>query len=331
MPHPSSRRPSSPHPSERLAGLPAARALALLRCPVCAGSGGSLAGGPDAPLDLNPTGVACSAGHTFNIARQGYLSLLSGKPPTSGDDAEMVAARHRFLTTGAYAPLRATIAEVVATHTSTSPAPVVADVGCGTGYYMAAVMDAAMSGEAGVGGAGGSGVGGAGGSGASGALGVAFDSSTFAVRHVAKAHPHVLAFTWDVFRDFPLRSGCVDVIVDVFSPRNAPEFHRVLAPGGVAVVVTPTQEHLRELRERTPMVGIDPRKEDRLRTTFADFDLVESTPVEFTVDLTPDTARDLIAMTPSARHMDPATVPGEVLPEVATTSAIIHVWQKRAR
>jgi 23S rRNA (guanine745-N1)-methyltransferase len=53
-------------------------------------------------------------GHTFDVARHGYAGLLTGARATSGDDAAMVRARERFLSTGAYAPLRQVVARLAA-------------------------------------------------------------------------------------------------------------------------------------------------------------------------------------------------------------------------
>ena len=72
-------------------------ALPLLRCPVC-GAGLARAG----------AAVRCAAGHSFDVARQGYLSLpAGGRPSPAGDTAAMVAARERFLEAGHFEPLAA--------------------------------------------------------------------------------------------------------------------------------------------------------------------------------------------------------------------------------
>ncbi|MET9934238.1 putative RNA methyltransferase, partial [Streptomyces sp. NPDC006324] len=70
--------------------------LDLLRCPTCR------------TRRLHPEcgALRCPVGHTFDIARHGYAGLLTGTRATSGDDAAMVQARDRFLSTGAYAPIR---------------------------------------------------------------------------------------------------------------------------------------------------------------------------------------------------------------------------------
>lgn len=250
--------------------------------------------------------------HSFNIARQGYLSLLSGPAPTSGDNPDMVVARDRFLSSGAYAPLKDAIAEVVAEYVGLLPHPRILDVGCGTGYYLGGILTALEDrGEH-----------------ATDAVGIGFDTATRAVRLAARAHPRIMAFTWDVFRDFPLVDSSVDCVLDIFSPRNGSEFHRVVAPGGHAVVVTPEPEHLQELRSATDMVGIDPDKEQRLHRTMRAFEHVGTKQVRFSAPLTPESARDLIFMTPSARHLDSETITDSQLPTSATVAVHISVWRK---
>ena len=54
--------------------------IELLRCPHCGG-----------PLDLERPVARCAAGHSFDVARQGYLNLLPGDARTGkADTAAMV-------------------------------------------------------------------------------------------------------------------------------------------------------------------------------------------------------------------------------------------------
>jgi 23S rRNA (guanine745-N1)-methyltransferase len=161
--------------------------LDLLRCPTCR-------------TRLHPDlGVLrCRAGHTFDIARHGYVSLLTGNRATSSDDAAIARARGRFLATGEYGPIRQAVARLAA---GTVPEQgTVVDVGCGTGYYLAGVLDQLP-----------------------GAYGLGLDTSVRALRSAARAHERAAAVAWDVFRPFPLADGMVDVVLDVFAPRNPPE------------------------------------------------------------------------------------------------------------
>ena len=80
-------------------------ALDLLRCPHC-----------DGALVRDNATVRCEAGHSFDIARQGYLSLLPGDAELgSADTAAMVTARSAFLGAGHFDPLAEDAAERVRT------------------------------------------------------------------------------------------------------------------------------------------------------------------------------------------------------------------------
>lgn len=275
------------------------RVLDVLRCPLCR-----------EPLTPAADALRCPAGHTFDIARQGYVSLLGGTRATSGDDAAMVRARERFLATGAYDPISDAVAGAVAELAGGDPSPAtVLDVGCGTGRHLARVLETLPD-----------------------AVGLGLDTSTRALRAAVRAHPRLAGATWDVFRDFPLVDGSCDVVMDVFAPRNAPEFRRVLRPGGRLVVVRPTGDHLAELRaEVTGMVDVDPGKERRLADTLAPyFEEVGTQQVHHRVALTHDRAVDLVAMTPSARHVDAALVEGDPdLPGEVTVSVLVGVYRPR--
>jgi 23S rRNA (guanine745-N1)-methyltransferase len=271
--------------------------LDLLRCPTCR----------TRRLHSAPGALRCPVGHTFDIARHGYAGLLTGTRATSGDDAVMVQARTRFLSTGVYAPIRAVGARLAA---DVVPEPgTVVDVGCGTGYYLAGVLDRLP-----------------------GARGLGLDTSVRALRSAARAHDRAAAVAWDVFRPFPLADAVADVVLDVFAPRNPAEFHRVLRRTGRLIVVRPTGRHLAELRGGVPaMVRIDPAKEQRLhRAVSPFFEAVVTEQLEYSASLTRSDALDLVAMTPSAHHVSRADLnDGGVLPDRVTVSVLATAYRPR--
>jgi 23S rRNA (guanine745-N1)-methyltransferase len=272
--------------------------LPILRCPVCG-----------ADLARVDSTLRCPDGHSFDIARQGYASLLSDARPRSGDDASMARARLRFLEAGHFAPLRAALVDLAAR--PASPPATVLEVGCGTAYHLAGVLDALPD-----------------------ARGLGLDSSVRALRAAARAHPRAAAATWDVFRPFPLASASVDLVLDVFAPRNPAEFHRILQPGGRLIVARPDDGHLAQLRRRIErMVDIDPDKEERLsRALDPCFEIVGTERIDYTVSLSQDEVVDLILMTPSAHHLseaDLAQVTSEPLPTEVTVSVLASAYRPR--
>ncbi|NUS44660.1 MAG: methyltransferase type 11, partial [Mycobacteriaceae bacterium] len=152
---------------------PHAPALELLSCPVCA---------DDTALAPGSAGQAlvCARNHSFDIARQGYVSLLAGAANARGDTAAMLADRDAFQQAGHFLPIAAAVA-AAATATAHSDSARVADVGAGTGYYLAQVLDALPD-----------------------STGVAVDVAKAAARRAAGAHPRALAVVADAWRGLPL-------------------------------------------------------------------------------------------------------------------------------
>jgi 23S rRNA (guanine745-N1)-methyltransferase len=92
-------------------------------------------------------------------------------------------------------------------------------------------------------------------------------------------------------------------VLDVFAPRNGPEIARVLAPSGACVVVTPTPDHLKELRH-LGLLGVDPLKGERLAVTMEPLHAVDHRRLDFEMTLDADDIRALVGMGPSAHHVD---------------------------
>ena len=134
----------------------------LLRCPVCS-----------AAFDRARGVLRCRGGHSFDVARQGYVNLVPGR----GDTPEMVAARAEFLDSGHYRRLDDGLADEAAQasrEVSAAAAGAVLDLGSGTARHLAAVLDALPD-----------------------RLGLALDSSTAALRRAARAHPRAAAIGAD--------------------------------------------------------------------------------------------------------------------------------------
>jgi 23S rRNA (guanine745-N1)-methyltransferase len=280
-----------------------AEVVARLRCPHCA------AAGTDAPVAETDRALRCPRGHSFDIAREGYVNLLRGAAPAATETPEMVAARDRVLSAGHFdVVVRAVTAAAQAAPTRAAPGFVL-DAGAGTGHYLAAVLQARSADH-----------------------GLALDLARTAVRRAARTHPRAAAAVADVWRGLPLAGGCADVVLNVFAPRNGPEFRRVLRAGGRLVIVTPTPGHLAELVPLLGLITVDPDKEQRLEASLGSlFRLRDRTRVEHRLSLAPAEVADLVAMGPSAWHTDPDQVADRVAghpgPVTITASVTVHTYE----
>jgi 23S rRNA (guanine745-N1)-methyltransferase len=264
-----------------------AAAMRLLACPHCGGA-----------LELDDRTARCATGHAFDVARQGYLNLLAGGGHPAGDSADMVAARERFLAAGHFAAVEDAVADAVARAAAADGG--IVELGAGTARYLAAALERLP-----------------------GALGVAVDASAAALRRAARAHPRIAAIGADAWGTLPLRDGAAAAVLCVFAPRGG-EIARILAPGGALVVAAPTARHLAELARPLGLIGIDPRKRDRLAARFAP---AEETTVEAALELDHAAVHDLVAMGPTARHADPAALDDAVaaLPNPIQVTASVTV------
>ena len=247
-------------------------ALPYLRCPVC----------EDTLTRPDARTLRCGRGHAFDIARQGYASLSAGRVAHPGDSAEMVAARDAFLAAGHYA----FIAEALAAAADRADGLAI-DAGVGTGYYLAHLLDQRPT-----------------------LAGLGLDVSKPALRRAARAHPRAAAAFADLWRPLPLADASASLVLNVFAPRNGPEFRRVLRPGGALLVVTPAAGHLRELIDAYGLLRVDPDKADRTSGSLGPhFAAGPTTTHQRLIRLTGEEVRTLIGMTPSARHLAPGGLP----------------------
>ncbi|MFF2243721.1 methyltransferase domain-containing protein [Arthrobacter sp. NPDC058130] len=259
-----------------------------LLCPVCRNV-------------LRPGGGAartlvCEAGHSFDAAKQGYFNFLVGKGTVfEADTADMVAARFDFLAAGHYRPLADAVADLAtpALRDASARGPVVLDAGTGTGHYLRALLDRmALDPKDGI-----------------SAPAIGLDISKFALRRAGRLNPEAVNVVADVWQPLPVAENAVDVVTVVFAPRNAPEFARVLRPGGRLVVVTPRPGHLEEVAGQTGMLGIEPSKDERLAASLGlHFVPVESKDLDLPLSLSPRDVANLAFMGPAGHHLDRAAL-----------------------
>jgi 23S rRNA (guanine745-N1)-methyltransferase len=183
------------------------------------------------PLRADATAWRCAAGHSFDLASQGYVHLLPVQNKRSldpGDSKEMVAARRRFLDAGFYAPIAAAVSRAILADLPRGAVAACLDAGCGEGYYLRQLAAAP------------------------GALGtlalLGLDISKWAVLAAAKRDKRA---GWVVGSNanLPVLPGTLDRVLCMFGFPVYAEFARVLKPGGKVLQVDAGADHLRELRE----------------------------------------------------------------------------------
>ena len=263
-----------------------------LICPICS-----------EPLSRQEKAWRCSRGHSFDIARQGYVNLLTVDRKRSlnpGDTREQVLSRRAFLEAGFYAPICHAIIETARELKLRGP---ILDVGCGEGYYTSRLAEAL------------------------GAELTGLDISKEAVRCAAAKYKN---HTWlcATAAHIPVEDASAELVTSLFALTLPEEFSRVLVPEGYYFQVLAAQDHLLGLKSIIyPELKF---KEKDSVPELPGFALVKTLPIRFSFTLEGEQVQNLFSMTPHVFRIGKAGA--ERLKNTKrlndTASCVLNVYRK---
>jgi len=269
------------------------------QCPLC-----------HLPLQRHLQQWQCANRHQFDCAKEGYVNLLPVQHKRSkepGDSSEMIQARRLFLDAGHYQPLQQKVAEVLGQYLAPT-AEKLLDIGCGEGYYTAAMAQALnQSGRA--------------------IQVYGLDVAKVAVRSAAKRYKSV-DFCVASSHRLPFENASLDGILRIYAPCKAEELARVSRVGGIVVTVSPGPRHLYQLKE---LVYAEVQLHAEINEALPGFVLQEEIALAYRLSLTGDEALQLLQMTPFAWRA-PITLTQQLaaLPLMdCETDFVIRVFQRQ--
>jgi 23S rRNA (guanine745-N1)-methyltransferase len=254
------------------------------------------------PLTREQGSWRCSTGHSFDIARQGYINLLPVQNKRSkdpGDSKEMVLARQAFLSAGYYQPIADAVSDLVNASVPADRTASILDAGCGEGYYLRAITKTRSTN-----------------SGSPLHL-TGLDISKWAVIAAARQDKNA---DWIVGSNanLPLLPASQDIILCMFGFPVYQEFNRVLTADGILIKVDAGPDHLIELREVIyPSIKAANQPED----TPPGFTLLEQRTLRYTIKLSSQMQISrLLTMTPHLYRINAeGRARAEALSEISLT------------
>ena len=231
-----------------------------LLCPICA-----------APLRQTDKTFRCDSGHSFDMARQGYVNLLPVQNKRSlnpGDTREQVLSRRAFLEAGFYEPIANALCDAAKAYCCAGP---ILDVGCGEGWYstqLAAALDAPL---------------------------VGLDISKEAVRCAAAKYKSARWLCGSAAR-LPVADHSAGLLTSLFALTVPEEFKRVLRPEGYYFQVLAQEDHLLGLK--SIIYPTLTHKEKNTAPDLPGFTLVRQIPIRFTFTVEGEQVQNLLSMTP---------------------------------
>jgi 23S rRNA (guanine745-N1)-methyltransferase len=238
--------------------------LVSIGCPICSEA-----------LLRSGRSYVCPNRHNFDLSKEGYLSLLHGQTNYQqiGDDKRMVQARVRVHQLSAFRELAKAITGYCP---QTNTRYGILDIGCGDGFFLNQVTQAA----------------------ATPGQGIGIDISKEALAKAATNYPALFFVRTDAAHHrLPFGDSLFGLVLSIFAPRPIDEIRRVLRADGAWLIVTATPDHLKEVREFLPLAGIGTGKLDA--PTSRSYSVLRSSTFNYESQVAHDDLVSVIEMSPS--------------------------------
>ena len=258
-------------------------------CPICQEN-----------LALIESSLKCCNRHSFDLAKFGYVNLAPQIKQSANYDKENFQNRQQILEAGFYQAILEAVSDLLASSKTTTT---ILDIGCGEGFYSRKLQESHSE-----------------------KTFYAFDISKDSVQIAAKSEPNwaVNWFVGDLAR-LPIKDGSMDILLDIFSPANYGEFRRVLSKDGILIKVIPTENHLKEIRQRVQnqLTNKDYSNQDIKNHFQEHFTILSSQTVSLTKPITADQLQALLSMTPLLFHVDQTKIDWSQLTEITIEAEIL--------
>ena len=258
-------------------------------CPICQEN-----------LTLLETSFKCCNRHSFDLAKFGYVNLAPQIKQSANYDKENFQNRQQILEAGFYQAILETVSDLLS---NSKNAKTILDIGCGEGFYSRKLQESHPD-----------------------KTFYAFDISKDSVQIAAKSEPNwaVNWFVGDLAR-LPIKDASMDILLDIFSPANYGEFRRVLSKDGILIKVIPTENHLKEIRQRVQdQLTNKDYSNQNIKNHFQEhFTILYNQTASLTKTITTDQLQALLSMTPLLFHVDQTKIDRSQLTEITIEAEIL--------
>ena len=258
-------------------------------CPICQEN-----------LTLVESSLKCNNRHSFDLAKFGYVNLVPQIKQSANYDKENFQNRQQILEAGFYQAILEVVSDLLS---NSKNAKTILDIGCGEGFYSRKLQERHPD-----------------------KTFYAFDISKDSVQIAAKSEPNwaVNWFVGDLAR-LPIKDASMDILLDIFSPANYREFRRVLSKDGILIKVIPTENHLKEIRQKVQdqLTNKDYSNQDIKNHFQEHFTILSSQTASLTKTITAEQLQALLSMTPLLFHIDQSKIDWSQLTEITIEAEIL--------
>lgn len=233
---------------------------------------------------MDSKSLVCEKGHSFDLAKQGYVNMLQKQVSTMYDHTLFDARKRIIHDYKFYDKVHQKISKII--DEALQEGGLVFDAGSGEGTHLNAIFNHLDKDSI---------------------HGIGLDISKDGIVMAAKNYSDLNWLVGDLTQT-PFKEHSQDIILSFLSPANYSEFKRIMKPNGLLIKIIPGSHYLKEIREHLSDEDKEYENTDTVNLMKNKVDVISEERVTYEREVDEEVLRDILTMTPLTWHISESQI-----------------------
>jgi 23S rRNA (guanine745-N1)-methyltransferase len=233
---------------------------------------------------MDSKSLVCENGHSFDLAKQGYVNMLQKQVSTMYDHALFDARKRIIHDYKFYDKVHQKISKII--DEALQEGGLVFDAGSGEGTHLYAIFNQLDQDYI---------------------HGLGLDISKDGIVMAAKNYSDQNWLVGDLTQT-PFKEHSLDIILSFLSPANYSEFKRIMKPNGLLIKIIPGSHYLKEIRKHLSDEDKEYENTDTVNLMKNKVDVISEERVTYEREVDEKILRDILTMTPLTWHISESQI-----------------------
>lgn len=233
---------------------------------------------------MDSKSLVCEKGHSFDLAKQGYVNMLQKQVSTMYDHTLFDARKRIIHDYKFYDKVHQKISKII--DEALQEGGLVFDAGSGEGTHLNAIFNHLDKDSI---------------------HGIGLDISKDGIVMAAKNYSDLNWLVGDLTQT-PFKEHSQDIILSFLSPANYSEFKRIMKPNGLLIKIIPGSHYLKEIREHLSDEDKEYENTDTVNLMRNKVDVISEERVTYEREVDEEVLRDILTMTPLTWHISESQI-----------------------
>ena len=233
---------------------------------------------------MDSKSLVCEKGHSFDLAKQGYVNMLQKQVSTMYDHTLFDARKRIIHDYKFYDKVHQKVSKILEKELQESG--LVFDAGSGEGTHLNAIFNQLDKDSI---------------------HGIGLDISKDGIVMAAKNYSDQNWLVGDLTQT-PFKEHSLDIILSFLSPANYSEFKRIMKPNGLLIKIIPGSHYLKEIREHLSDEDKEYENTDTVNLMRNKVDVISEERVTYEREVDEEVLRDILTMTPLTWHISESQI-----------------------